>query len=786
MREPTEVMIDAMTDALSPSADQARTEMRSRRQVFPVEGMHCAGCSAAVERALNRLEGVQASVSLPAETATIAYEPSVRVEDLQRAVEEAGYTLHPPPDEGAEPGRMERERLARSERFLAAARSRMRLAWLFTAPAILWMIPEMALGVKWPGALAFDVGMTLIAAAVLAFPGATTMRSAFMSLRHWSPNMDVLIALGSGGALVTGFVAVLHDLGVAPMLMNYAGVGAMIMAIHLTGRFIEAKARGRSSAAIQRLLSLEARTARVLRAGEEVELPIAELRVGDLMVVRPGEKVPTDGMVVEGRSAVDESLVTGESMPVEKGPDDPVVGATVNLEGAMTVRATGVGEGTFLASVIRSVEEAQGSKVPIQEFADRVTAVFVPIVLAIAAAALVCWLAFPEFFHSVALAASRLLPWVEPGMGRVSLALFAALAVLVIACPCALGLATPTALMVGTGLGAERGVLVRDGAAIQRLQEADTIVFDKTGTLTVGAPAVTDVIPAAGWTETDLWDALAPIEVLSEHPLARAIAAAAPPVDSPVDTPTVADFRVDPGRGVRGSVNGRRIVAGNERFMREEGVDLSPVREAAEALESQARTIVFVAAEGEPAGLVALADPVKDGAARALAELRELGLEPLMLTGDNERTAAAVAGGVGIASWRSSLLPDQKLDIIRELQQQGRVVAMVGDGINDAPALKQADVGLAIGSGTDIAIEAADMALLQDDLAAAVRAVRLSRATFRKIRQNLFWAYFYNTVAIPVAFLGLLHPVIAEAAMAFSSITVVTNANRLRGVDQDG
>ncbi len=771
-----------MSESTATVNAEVAEEGRSRRDVFPVEGMHCAGCSAAVERALNKLDGVEASVSLPAETATLRYEPALAsVSELQKAVEDVGYTLLRPPEAGAEPGAMERERLARAERYLERALQRMRLAWLLTVPAMIWMIPEMFLGVKWPSPLAFDLGMTLIAAAVLTIPGAATMRSASMSLRHWAPNMDVLIALGSGGALVTGVVAVLHDLGAAPMLMNYAGVGAMIMAIHLTGRFIEAKARGRSSAAIQRLLSLEARTARVLRDEVEVAVPIADVRVGDVMIVRPGEKVPTDGVVVDGRSAVDESLVTGESMPVEKGPGGAVVGATVNLEGALRVRATGVGENTFLASVIRSVEEAQGSKVPIQEFADRVTAVFVPIVMAIAAAALVSWLVFPEFFHSVAGAASGFLPWVEPGMGRISLAFFAALAVLVIACPCALGLATPTALMVGTGLGAEEGVLVRDGAAIQRLQEADVMVFDKTGTLTEGAPAVTDVVPAAGWTEEELLGILAPLEELSEHPLARAIAAAVPVASA--SRPDVKDFRVEPGRGVYGTVGGRPVIAGNERLMDEERIDLSSLTEEAEALESQARTIVFVAVNDVAAGLVALADPVKEGAAEALAALRELGLETIMLTGDNERTAAAVAARLGIASWRSSLLPDQKLDVIREMQSEGRTVVMVGDGINDAPALKQADVGLAIGSGTDIAIEAADMALLQDHLAAAVRAVRLSRATFRKIRQNLFWAYFYNTVAIPVAFLGLLHPVIAEAAMAFSSITVVTNANRLRKVD---
>ena len=762
-----------------------------RQEVFAVEGMHCAGCSAAVEKALNRLEGVEATVSLPAESATVRYAPSlIGHDDLRRAVESAGYVLHLPVDAGPEAGALERERLERAERSLARARWRMGLAWLLTLPAMAWMIPEMALGVKWPSPVAFDLGMTLIAAAVLAWPGAATMGSAVVSLRHWAPNMDVLIALGSGGALATGVIATLHDLGAAPLLMNYAGVGAMIMAIHLTGRYIEAKARGRSSAAIQRLLSLEARTARVLRESVEVEVAIAEVRVGDLMLVRPGEKIPTDGVVIEGHSAVDESLVTGESMPNEKAPGDPVVGATVNREGALRIEATRIGEGTFLASVIRSVEQAQGSKVPIQEFADRVTAVFVPIVLVIAAAALLSWLAFPDLFQSIAVAASRFVPWVEPGMGRVSLALFAALAVLVIACPCALGLATPTALMVGTGLGAEKGVLVRDGAAIQRLQEADVIVFDKTGTLTVGAPSVTDVVAADGWTETDLWRGLAPLEALSEHPLGRAIAAAAPARGVPAGgssaaEPAVTDFRIEPGRGVRGSVNGFSVVAGSERLLREAKIDLSALLAAAEELEARARTIVFVAIDGKAAGLVALADPLQEGAAEALHELRSLGLETTMLTGDNDRTAAAVAHRLGIDSWRAGLLPDQKLDVIRELQEAGRVVVMVGDGINDAPALKQADVGLAIGSGTDIAIEAADMALLQDHLAAAVRAVRLARATFKKIRQNLFWAYFYNTVAIPVAFLGLLHPVIAEAAMAFSSITVVTNANRLRSVHLD-
>jgi Cu+-exporting ATPase len=629
----------------------------------------------------------------------------------------------------------------------------------------------------------FDLGLLLLAAPVLLGPGRPTLRSGIAGLRHRSPNMDTLIALGSVAAVITGLFAVAHRLGVGPMIMNYAGVGAMIVAIHLTGRYVETRARGRTSAAIQKLLSLEARTARVLRDGDEVEVPVSGLAVGDVMVVRPGEKIPTDGIVVGGSSAVDESLATGESIPVDKEEGDAVIGATVNRQGVLRIRATGVGEDTFLAGVVRMVEQAQGSKVPIQEFADRVTAVFVPVVLTIATLTLVAWLLIPGPFVAVAERASELLPWVHADLDRVSLAAFAALAVLVIACPCALGLATPTALMVGTGMGAEHGVLIRDGAAIQTLEGADVVVFDKTGTVTRGAPELTDVEALDG-DSGELLRRAAAVEAASEHPLGAAVAAAARERGLPASP--VEAFEARTGLGVVGTVDGRRILVGSARLLAGEGVPLEALAGRAEALESRGRTVMLVAVDGEPAGLVAVADRVKEDSREAIRRLHELGLRTVMLTGDNERTATAVAAEVGIDEVRAGLLPDDKVKEIRRLQAGGATVAMVGDGINDAPSLTQADVGIAIGTGTDIAIESADMTLVHGSLTGVVRAVRLSRATFRKIRQNLFWAYFYNTIAIPVAVLGLLHPILAEAAMAGSSITVVANANSLRRARIEG
>ena len=763
-------------DASSPAASPAR-------KTYRIAGMHCAGCVGSVERSLNAVDGVEASVSLPAESATLTLARDVPFEELAAAVEGAGYEIEPVAD--VDRGEAERSRLAEAEARSREARKTMWAAWALTAPAMVWMLPEMIAGVRWPSPLVFDLGVTVLGAAVLAGPGGPTLRSAWRSARGRMPNMDVLIALGAGVSVLTGVWAVLHVLGFAPMIMNFAPVGAMIAAIHLTGRFVEAKARGRSSSAIQALLSLEAPTARVEREGAALEVPTREVAVGDVMIIRPGEKIPTDGVVLEGRSAVDESLATGESIPVEKEPGSSVLGSTVNHSGALRVRATGVGEDTFLSNVIRLVEEAQASKVPIQEFADRVTAIFVPVILVVALAAFVGWFVVPGVFTEAARWASGFIPWVNPELGRLSLALYAAVAVLVIACPCALGLATPTALMVGTGVGATRGVLIRDGAAVQTLDRADTLVFDKTGTLTRGAPRVVETFVADGAAEEPGDEAearvlglAAAVEDASEHPLARAVVAEARGRGIPFPRASGVEARV--GMGIVGGVDGERVVVGSARLLREEGIPEEDIARVERRFGDDARTVAWVAAGGRLLGAIAIADPVKEDARETLLELSRRGFRTVMLTGDHEAVAAAVAEHLGIDDFRAGLLPADKVDAVRQLRAEGRTVAFVGDGINDAPALKAADVGIAVGTGTDIAIEAADITLVQGDLRSVLRATKLARATFRKIRENLFWAYVYNVVAIPVAFLGLLHPVIAEAAMALSSISVVTNANRLR------
>jgi Cu+-exporting ATPase len=754
--------------------------MSRETRSFNVEGMHCAGCSSAVERSLNALDGVSAAVNLPAESTTITFDPElVQFTDLADAVLQAGYRLSPPVVGGA--AEREQAHVERREEMMEESRLRMIIAWGLAGPIAIWMLPEMLFHVRWPSPMAYELGMLLLALPVLAWPGRETIVSGLVGLRRFRPNMDTLIALGSGSAVATGFAAVAHVSGVGPAIMNYAGVGAMIMAIHLTGRFIEALARGRSSAAIRKLLSLEARAAHVIRDGIESEVSIRDVVVGDVMIVRPGERIPTDGVVISGASAVDESLATGEPIPVDRGPGDQVIGSTINAHGVLQVRATGVGADTFLAGVVRMVQEAQGSKVPIQEFADRVTAVFVPVVLGIAAATLLAWLLVPGPFRAIAGFTAQFIPWVQPGLSTTSLAIYAALAVLVIACPCALGLATPTALMVGMGLGAENGILVRDGKAIQSLDGADVIVFDKTGTITMGRPSITHVVPAASWTEEDLLRLAASLEQHSEHPLGRAVVNAAK--ERGIQPRPVRDFAARTGLGVVGRLEQGDALVGRGLLLKDEGIDISPLADQAEALEGEGRTIAFVALGGNVAGLLAIADEIKPDSGQAIRELHRLGLRTMMLTGDNERTARAVADEIGIESIQSGLMPEDKVEAVRELQREGLSVVMVGDGINDAPSLEQADVGIAIGTGTDIAIEVADLTLTGGNLTGVVRAINLARATFGKIRQNLFWAFFYNTLAIPVAILGLLHPVLAEAAMAGSSISVVMNANSLKRAD---
>jgi len=548
------------------------------------------------------------------------------------------------------------------------------------------------------------------------------------------------------------------------------------MTLHLVGRFLEAKARGKASQAIKKLLEMGAKKARILVDGEEVEIPVEELKVGQIMVVRPGEKIPTDGIVTGGRSSVDESMATGESLPVEREIGDEVIGSTINKQGLLKVEATKVGKDTFLAQVIKMVEESQGSKVPIQEFADKVTGYFVPAVILIAITAFISWILFPGFF--IPIVEFFNFPWSNVNLPPFSLALLATIAVLVISCPCALGLATPTAIMVGGGLGAENGILIRKGEAIQTMRDVNIIAFDKTGTITKGKPEVTEVIAFNSITAADLLTYSGSLEAASEHPLGAAIV-------EKTKSDGFALYRVDEfssvtGMGVQGIVNGKKVLVGSRNLMEANGINYEPHLGRMEMLEDEAKTAMLIAIDGKMAGVVAVADTLKEDSAKAIAELEMMGLRTAMITGDNQRTAAAIGRKVGISRVLAEVLPDGKVDQIKKLQEEFGTVAMVGDGINDAPALKQANVGIAIGTGTDIAIEAADITLVSGELSAVIAAIKLSNATFGKIKQNYFWAWFYNTLAIPAAFFGLLHPMIGAAAMATSSISVVMNSTLLK------
>ncbi|TVR57926.1 MAG: copper-translocating P-type ATPase, partial [Spirochaetaceae bacterium] len=513
---------------------------------------------------------------------------------------------------------------------------------------------------------------------------------------------------------------------------------------------------------------------------EETQIDVKELTAGDVMVVRPGEKIPTDGVVVSGRSFIDESMATGEPVPVEKTEGDEVIGATVNAQGVLRVRVTKVGKDTFLANVIKMVEECQGTKVPIQEFADRVTGYFVPIILALTALTFVSFNLFPAFHAGIMEWGASFLPWVNPNLSPLTLAFITATAVLVIACPCALGLGTPTALMVGSGIGAEKGILIRNGEAVQTLMDIEVVAFDKTGTITVGKPSLTDLIAADGIDDDELLAAAASLENSSEHPLASAIVAAAKERGISITDP--AEFHAVTGQGVRGTVDGNTVLVGSRRLLSEAGRDPSAFEQKLVELEDQAKTAMLVAKGDRVLGILAVSDPIKDDSAFAIAELERMGIRTAMITGDNERTANAIAKTVGISHVIAGVLPDGKVDEVRRLQEQYALVAMVGDGINDAPALKQANVGIAIGTGTDIAIEAADVTLVRGELTSLVTAINLSRATFRKIKENYFWAWAYNVVAVPIAMFGLLHPMIGAAAMSMSSLNVVYNSLRLKRV----
>jgi Cu+-exporting ATPase len=745
------------------------SRMASEKVDLPIKGMSCASCAQRIEKALQKTEGIlEANVNLATEKAAISYDPNqVTPEKIAEVIEETGYQVI-----GQEEAK--EEGVGEEEGKMLQARKRMFWAWGFTVPVIAWMIPEMILGKAWPSRLVFDLGMVILATPVMFWIGWTTLQSAGRAIFHKNANMDVLIAMGTIASYATGFATLFFPIA------NYAGVAAMIFAFHLTGRYIEIMARGRASQAIKKLLELGAKTARILVDGKEREIPIEEIKLGDVMVVRPGEKIPTDGEIIEGESAIDESMATGESMPVRKNKGDEAIGATVNQQGLLKVKATKVGKDTFLSQVIKMVEECQGSKVPIQEFADRVTSWFVPTILIVAALSFISWLVFPDALRVVGVWAASFLPWVNPALGVFTLAIIATVAVLVIACPCALGLATPTALMVGSGMGAENGILIREGAAIQTLKDVHIVVFDKTGTITKGKLGVIDIIPAKGFKVEEVLRLAASVEMGSEHPLGQAIVEEAKEKEISLVEPK--DFEAVTGKGAKARLNGKEVLVGSRKLVVQiRGADL--MERDLKRLEEEAKTAILVAIDGRIAGVIAVADTLKEDSVQAIRELEKMGIETAMITGDNRGTAEAIAKKVGISRVLTEVLPDGKVNEIKKLQAEVGTVAMVGDGINDAPALTQANVGIAIGTGTDIAIEASDVTLISGNLSGVVSAIKLSRATFRKIKQNLYWAFGYNIAAVPIAMLGLLHPVIAEAAMAFSSISVVTNANRLKRVN---
>jgi P-type Cu+ transporter len=739
----------------------------SEKVQLQISGMSCAACVRRVESALETIEGVtDAAVNLATGKATLIHRPDwAGVERVRKTISEAGYEVLEASAEGLEdPAEAARTREVRD------------LKIRFSAGVVLSVLTFMGSMQSWfPFLRPIPREIMLVCLFVLTTPvvfwvGSRFIIGAIKAARQKTTDMNTLVAVGALSAYLYSSLATF-----APGLFAEAGVSsthvyfdgaAMIITLVLLGRLLEAKAKGKTSSAIKNLMGLKPRTARVIRGGMESDIPIEAVIPNDRIVVRPGERIPTDGVVVSGASAVDEAMLTGESIPVAKEVGSEVFAATINKSGSFTFRATRVGAETALAQIIRLVEEAQGSKAPIQRLADKVASIFVPVVFGIAILTFVIW-----YF---------LVP--EPIFSR---ALLNFVSVLIIACPCAMGLATPTAVMVGTGIGAENGILIKGGESLENAYKLTAIAFDKTGTLTQGAPEVTDIVCAGDHTEEEVLRIAVAIESVSEHPLAQAVAAKAR--ERGIAVPKVTDFEALSGLGARGVIDGKASVLGNSRLMEKEGIDVEGLEQAADRLAGGGKTCVFVAKEGRVAGLIGFLDPPKPSAADAIAALKAMGLRTVLITGDNERSARAIGEPLGMDQILAEVLPAGKVDAIKELQGQGHVVGMVGDGINDAPALSTADIGIAIGAGTDVAMEASDITLMRDDLNAVPEALRLSLMTMKVIKQNLFWAFFYNSLGIPIAagilypFFGiLLNPVFAAAAMAMSSVSVVSNSLRLR------
>jgi Cu+-exporting ATPase len=731
-------------DMIVKTIEKTGYEVPLARETLLVEGMTCAACSARVEKMLGKVEGVvKVNVNLSTNKAIVDF-PSGVVETsaLIAAVEKAGYKAQVQRESDVDKEKQMREKEIKS------LKTSFIISLILTAPLVAAMFFHMA---GQTNILTNGYFQWALATPVQFIIGYRFYRGAYHSVRGGGANMDVLIVLGTSAAYfysIYNLINMVHE--------YYFEASAVIITLIVLGKLFEAIAKGKTSEAIKKLMGLQPKTARVIRNDTEMDIDIDDLLVGDIIVVRPGEKVPVDGIIVEGSSALDESMITGESIPVDKKEGDQVIGATINKFGAFKFKATKIGKDTVLSQIIRLVEDAQGSKAPVQKLADKISGIFVPTVLVIA---LVTFLIF--YF-----------------LGDFNTGLINAVAILVIACPCALGLATPTAIMVGTGKGAENGILIKSGEHLEMAHKMDAIIFDKTGTITKGEPEVTDVEAVNGFDENELLRIAGSVEKTSEHPLGQAIVGYA---ESQLVMLKDADsFAAVPGKGLRAKFEGRDVLIGNRKLMNEGSIDLTRMEDEISSLEEQGKTAMIVSVDGKLAGIIAVADQIKNTSLTAIKELQDMGLQVYMITGDNERTAKAIASQVGIGNVVADVLPEHKASKVEELKGQGKHVGMVGDGINDAPALAAADVGFAIGTGTDVAMEAADITLMRGDLSGVVTAIRLSHRTMKTINQNLFWSFFYNSVGIPFAALGFLNPMIAGAAMAFSSVSVVTNSLRLR------
>lgn len=722
------------------------------KESLKIGGMSCAACAAKIERKLGKTEGVlNVAVNLALEKAVVEFDNSlIKPADIIRIIELLGYNAEPQKNTNPEQEREQRENE------ITALRNELIISAILSSPLILAMLLAV-LGINF-AFLHNQYFQLVIATPIQFFIGFRFYKNSFYALRSGSANMDVLIAMGTSAAYFYSLYNVFFQIAPAGMMKDlYFEAAAIIITLILLGKYLEAVAKGKTSEAIKKLMGLSPKTARVIRNGQEMDIAIDEVIFGDIVVVKPGEKIPVDGIITEGSSSIDESMLTGESLPVEKEISDNVIGATINKYGTLKFKATKIGKDTVLAQIIQMVEDAQGSKAPIQKIADQVAGVFVPAVIGIA------------IFTFGA--------WYLSG-GGVTKALVSAVAVLVIACPCALGLATPTAIMVGTGKGAENGILIKGGEHLEMVYKLNTVVLDKTGTITKGQPEVTDVISLGELDEGDILQLAARAEKGSEHPLGAAIYQKGQEKLLLLDDPE--SFEAVPGMGVKAVIDSKAIYIGTRKYLLDQGIAVEPVEAKITILEDQGKTAMLMAVDDKLQAIIAVADTVKDNSREAIAELQKMGIEVFMITGDNRRTANAIARQVGISQVMAEVLPENKAKEVEKLRAAGKIVAMVGDGINDAPALATADIGMAMGTGTDVAMAAADITLMRGDLKTIPAAIRLSRQTIRKIKQNLFWAFIYNIIGIPFAALGMLNPIIAGGAMAFSSVSVVTNSLSLK------